>query len=212
MRRKIGAVVVALVATQLLSGCYLLRELDWSQDKVDSGESTTATIGTVGSDATEEGRLFVLGFFETEGFKLTGAKWDTTEKLGGTKELVRDDELLEIAGQDDSCFGGVPLRGVIGPATRLFRTNGVVKETSKFVDASLKAKAPNGNQGDGMVGIVAMGQWIDDGDGTPEDPESSDDEISCTGSSSTAVFKKGQNVPVARQGLIESVRGAIAGE
>jgi hypothetical protein len=211
MRRKTGAVVVALLATQLLSGCYLLRELDWSQDKVDGGESSTASIGTVGTNATEKGRVFVLGFFETEGFKLTGAKWDTGEVLGGTKDLVRDDALLELAGQDESCFGGVPIRGGAGPSTRLFRTNGLVKETSKFVDASLKAKAPPGNAGDAMVGIAAMGLWIDDGDDVPEDPDSSDDEISCTGSSTTAVLKKGSS-QMAHGGFFDAMRSALAGE
>ena len=38
MGKKAFAIVIALVATQLLSGCYILRELNWSKDLVPKGE------------------------------------------------------------------------------------------------------------------------------------------------------------------------------
>ncbi len=210
MKGKIFAVVVALVATQLLSGCYMLRELDWSKDKVGGGETSKARIGTIGTNSIDSGRIFVMGVFQTEGFKLKGAKWDTKGALGNTKKLVRDDELLELAASNDGCFGGVAFRRGPGSAARLYRTKGLAEESTKFVDASLKAKAPNGNDGDVLVGIVATGIWIDDGDKVPEDPESSDDEISCSGSSTTFVQKKGPTSM--REGLFETARNAFTGE
>lgn len=212
MKGRIFAIVLALVATQLLSGCYVLRELDWSKDKIGKGEKSTARIGTVGANLGDPGRVFVLGFFDTENVSVKSAKFDTKKAIGKTKKLVADDELLSIAGNEDSCFGAVPVRRGAGGGTtgvKLFRSKGVVKETGKFVDASLTLKAANNNDGGVAIGSVGMGYWIDDGDGVPEDPDASDDEIGCSGTSSTVVLKKGPS-PEPRFG--EALRAALGGE
>jgi hypothetical protein len=66
------------------------------------------------------------------------------------------------------------------------------KET-KLVVAKLKAKRDSPNQGGGFAGLILTGEWVDDGDGVPEDPGSTDDAITCTGESTTSLLLKGND-------------------
>jgi hypothetical protein len=64
---------------------------------------------------------------------------------------------------------------------------------NKFVDAKLKVKRTSDDQS-GFAGVIISGEWLDDGDGVPEDPGATDDEIDCTGETTTSFLMKG-NAP-----------------
>ncbi|HYQ85560.1 MAG TPA: hypothetical protein VEP28_16410, partial [Rubrobacter sp.] len=59
----------------------------------------------------------------------------------------------------------------------------------KLFGANFKLKTQQG--GGAFGGFVQTGQWLDDGDGQPEDPASSDDRYNCSGISTTFVGTKG---------------------
>jgi hypothetical protein len=53
-----------------------------------------------------------------------------------------------------------------------------VTHENRFMDAKVPIKAATAAKGGDGVGLW-MGSWLDDGDGVPEDPSSSDDDYVC---------------------------------
>ena len=208
MGRKLFAVVVALVAAQVFSGCYVLRELNWDKDKIDPGEKSTATIGLQGAGNTttaaiargatgDAGRFFLAVVGEgSGGFDISRPTFDSKDQLGAKEKLTRDDELLDLAFDDGPCSGLLPFRRQQGaPPGRAWRTQDDVESTNKFIESKMRAKVADDAPGGGFFGFVVSGQWIDDGDDVPEDPDTSDDEISCTGFTTTTFKIKGPQGP-----------------
>jgi hypothetical protein len=190
MNRKLFAVVGALVAAQLLSGCYFLRELNWSKDIVPRGESTKATIGLHPTGSPETSYFFLGAAGEGAGFSFKAPVFDANDVTGQKQKLVEDDAIGEFIDEQCQTFAPPISRG--GSAGSLWRTeNEVSSEQEKLIVAKLKAKRNAPNQGGGFGGLVITGEWIDDGDGNVEDPESTDDEILCTGESTTSFVMRG---------------------
>lgn len=48
MLKKVSVALAALLAASLVSGCYVLREVNWSKDQVKKGESTNLRVGLIG--------------------------------------------------------------------------------------------------------------------------------------------------------------------
>jgi len=200
--KKLLATVIALVAAQAFSGCYFLREMSWNKDKLDPGETSTATIGLQGTGetmmargATEtQGRFFVAALAEgSEGITLKRPVFDSKDQLGAKEKLIREDALLEYAFDDGPCSGVIPFRRRgMGPGGA-WRTEDTVANTEKFIEAKMKAKVANNAPGGSLAGLVASGEWVDDGDGIPEGP--SDDQITCTGYTTTSLEVKGPEAP-----------------
>lgn len=200
MKRKVLVIVAALVATQLLSGCFFLRELTWNKDKLAPGDKTNATISLQAIDDGPDGYFFVLPALESD-LRYKGANFDQTRALGNRQRMVEDTVLgNEAFDQCVSLFAGPRLRGP-GSDVTAFRTEGVVADNreNKFVEARLKVRAPGSSDAPGGFGVVFTGIWVDDGD---EIPEADDDQIDCTGFSSTSLLPKG--------GIPESARIADA--
>lgn len=204
MGKKLFAVVIALVAAQVFSGCYLLRELSWDTDKVKPGDKTTATIGLQGSGSTmmargateQEGRFFLVVLAESsEGIAIKRPTFDSNDQLGAKEKLIRDDALLEFAFDQPPCDGLIPFRRQGTGPGGAWRTESTVPNTEKFIQAKLKAAVADDAPGGGIFGLVASGEWIDDGDDIPEDPGSSEDEITCTGFTTTSFGVKGPEAP-----------------
>jgi len=208
--KKVLAVVVALVAALLVSGCYSLREFNWSDDKVKPGNSTTGKMSLTPSDDVTDRHFFIFVSVITEEFsaKFPSAKWDTTQVFGNPKKMVKD-PALETAALD---YGGcqsvfaVPRRGIDIEEIAFVTNNAVRDDTGKFVEAKLKSKLTDDAEG-GPFGVVQTGAWLDDGDGVPEDPDVSDDEINCYGAVTTNYASKGQ-APAAPR-LVDSLRAAF---
>lgn len=198
MKGKIGAVVLALVAAQLLSGCYLLRGLDWSTNKVGPGDTSKATIELQGTGDEVNGRYFVYALLLGDGAKPKGGEFDSTEKVyNKAKDLVEDANLASVASVRASCQPPTsPIRRRGALEGYAFRTKGSVKETIKFIESTLKVRQSGSSTDTGLFGWVFTGEWEDDGDDLPEDPESTDDIIECTGISSTNLGSKGSNLRV----------------
>lgn len=207
MKRKLSVAIGALVAAQLLSGCYILREISWNKDKVNDGDKTTATIGlqpTGGSFGRvaargngTEGRFFLFAINEnSEGVDLRRPTFDSGDVTNQKEKLTRDNALRDLAAD-----GGCPIPIAFarqGPFSggKVWRTDDDVSSaTNKFVDAKLKAKVAQDAPDGGFFGLIASGIWVDDGDGVPEDPDSTDDEIDCTGFTTTTFQVKGTEPP-----------------
>jgi hypothetical protein len=195
MGKKVLAVVVALVAAQVLSGCYFLRELNWNKDIVPKGEDTTATVGLQPSGEPKSTSYFFMGATgKGVGFTLGRPVFDSKDVTGQKQKLIEDNSLGDAIGGNCDVF--TPVRSVRGPGvpSELWRTDEEVHaDTNKMVQAKLKAKRNSANEGGGFAGLIITGEWEDDGDGIPEDPETSDDEIMCTGESTTSFILRGSN-------------------
>jgi hypothetical protein len=199
MQKRVGVVVAALVAATALSGCWGLREAFWTKDKLQPREKTTLRVGLIPSGAGEPGRFFLGLLLKNAGMSFGPAKFDATGELGRPKKMVRDSELAQALGDFGSCDGPFPLPGT---PNILFRTRGnVSSDTRKFVDATMRARAAGGRQGGGAGGFVVTGNWVDDGDGVPEDPDTTDDVLECTGLSTTVVIKRGSKITRALRDL-----------
>lgn len=202
MGKKLSVIVFALVAAQIFSGCYVLREIGWSKDKIKEGEKTKATISLQSSNSGSktlrgvagEGRFFLASFAEqSEGLSLKRPIFDVGNVIGQKEKLVQDDALADLVFTDENCPTPVTARRGPGPSPdTLWRTEGDVNENpNKFVDTRLTAKVANGAPGGGLFGLIYTGAWIDDGDGVPEDPATTDDEIFCSGIATTTFVVKG---------------------
>ena len=202
MTKKLIVCVGVLVAAQLLSGCYFLRELNWSKDVVPKGENTKATIGLQPS-GDEEADYFFMGLAgKGAGFTLGVPTFDSKDVSGQKQKLVEDAELNGLIGENCDLFIPQARRGAVG-GSLLWRTEDPVTaaKEQRLVDATLKAKRQAPGEGGGFVGIFITGFWSDDGDGIPEDPASTDDEIECTGESTTSFLMKG-TAPIRESGDI----------
>ncbi len=175
MRKKIVATVAVLTAATLLSGCWFLREASWTIDNVQPGKATTLKIGLLGIKEGDEppARFFVMIGQEGSQVKLRRARFDTTQVLGKTKKMIKDPVL---AGVVDACpyDGGVTFR----TKTRVANAN------RKLIEATVRAKVPK-NAGGATIALLTTGAWYDDGDGTPEPSDTSDDSYVCSGMATT---------------------------
>jgi hypothetical protein len=211
MRKKVLAIVVALVAVQLVSGCYQLREFDWSKDQVKPGDATTGRISLTGVDDKVDGRFFIFVSVLSEDLaaKFPSASWDTNGVFGKPKKMVKDSGLVTAARDYGGC-DGVFVRRQHGPPPIVelaFVTRKNVRDDApRFVEAELRSKLANGATS-GPIGNVATGEWIDDGDGVPEDPDMTDDEIDCTGSVTTSYGAKGQEPPASLSDSLRAIFG-----
>ena len=198
MKRKLLVCVGALVAAQLLSGCYVLRELSWDKDKVPAGEKSTATLGLHGTGSTvmarggssDEGRFFlVVTGGGSEDLTLRRPALDSKEQRS-KGEVFRISAIPNLLDQGSCAAPPRPFRQG-GPPGLLWRTEDDAEETSKIIEAKLKAKAATDAEEGGFGGLILSGYWIDDGDDVVEDPASSDDDIGCVGVMTTTLLVKG---------------------
>ena len=188
-KRQVGAILAAAVLMTALSGCWVLRESFWTVDKVKPGNATKLRLGLAASDNNDPpGRFFMaLNFKSSGGIKLRPAFFDSTGVLGNPKKMVKDLDLLAFLGDEDVCDS------ILSGGT-LYRTQGnVSSDTRKFIEASLRAKTPNGSDGGGFGAQITTGEWRDDGDLIPEpDPE---DEYECSGEATSGFVIKGSPSP-----------------
>ena len=196
MGKKVLAIVVALVAAQLLSGCYFLRELTWSKDVVPKGENSKATVGLQPSGAEDDTYFFMGIVGKGFGFTPKTPTFDAENVAGLKEKLTPDSSIADLIEENCSFFAPPIARGGF-PGLAVWRTEDVVpsdKET-KLVVAKLKAERDSPNGGGGFAGLIFTGEWVDDGDGEVDDPDSSDDIIECTGESTTSLLLRGDKKP-----------------
>ena len=190
MKKKLVVGVGALVAAQIFSGCYFLREINWNPDLAPKRESTKATISLQSSDEAEPSYFFLGETGKGDGFAFKRPVFDSKDLTGQKQKLIVDEEIGEFL---DACqtFSPPVARGAGAPT--IWRTEDEVSDTDpeKFVELKLKAERAS-NVAGGYGGLIITGQWIDDGDGVVEDPESTEDQFACTGEATTTFLLKGQ--------------------
>lgn len=190
MRKGLVVAVGALGMSLLFSGCFVMRTMTFTDDKVQAGKKTIAKISVAGNTETVEmlrgGSLPEYPFFgmlSAEGSKIAkGGRFDTKGVFDGPVRLVKDAGLATVA--EEACETFVPLpvaakRGISEPELSAARTRNpfVATNERKFMDVRLPIRATKAFNSDGFA--IFMGTWADDGDGVPEDPEASDDAFDC---------------------------------
>jgi hypothetical protein len=191
MKKGLLVVVGALGASLLFSGCFVMRTMTFTDDKVQAGKKTTAKISVAGN--TEEVEKMLGGggsserpFFmmiSAEGSKIAkGGKFDTKGVFDGPVRLVKNAGLLGIA--EEACATATPVsatsskRGITETVSAVTTRNPFVATNErKFMDVRLPILATKTFNADGFG--IFMGTWADDGDGVAEDPEVSDDSYDC---------------------------------
>jgi hypothetical protein len=212
MKKGLAVAVGALATSLLFSGCFMMRTLTYTKDKVDAGEKTTARVTLHGSTGgVMTARLRELGlrggdqperpFFllRPEGYvKLAkGGVLDTKGVFDGPVKLNRDSALAAIA--DQECGNAFLARGVDGPGPTAVRTAQTFDAPNgrKIINAKLALKVPAAGEGTaGAAHLLTVGSWYDDGDGVPEDPGGTDDSYQCSPPyTSTVIIKGPVNLP-----------------
>jgi hypothetical protein len=197
MKKGLAVGVGVLAASVLFSGCFFMRSLSYTKDKIAPGERTTARVSLHGDTAKDPETPFFLLFAEG-GMKLAkGGKFDTTGAFSGPVRLVRDNALSGAA--QDSCGNivarklrsrrGLGLMTAVRTREPFAATNG-----RKIIQAKLPMRA-TGDAFNAVGMVLAAGGWIDDGDGVPEDPEGSDDLFQCGPPYTTSLLIKGGTPP-----------------
>jgi hypothetical protein len=177
LRKLILAGLLCGLLALSLSGCFAMRTLTYTKDKVDAGKRTNALISVAGSTSGNEHPFFFLAS-EFGSKVVNGGRLDTGGVAGGPADLRRNNALIPFA--QDNC----PTEGIAkGPGavtSSLVATEDpfTVTHENKFMNAKVPIKAATAAKGGDAVGLW-MGSWFDDGDGVPEDSSSSDDDYVC---------------------------------
>ena len=121
---------------------------------------------------------------------LRAPKWDTTKVLGRKpKKMIAYPALAEWIPAGGEFCADIPA----GSDVLVWRTKGRQPNAGrKFVEAQLPVKVGRKAPGGGFVGAFYSGAWLDDGDGIPEDPATSDDAYECTGFTLTSFRVRGK--------------------
>lgn len=204
-----------MILSTLLSGCFIMRTLTYTEDKVEPGEKSTAKVTVNGetgemmkSVATFDDSVQAKGdddefpFFFLEAnddaTKLTnGGKFDTGGVFAGPKALKVNATLVEVAAEECSLLIAKAKQGPPEPARSAVATEQPfdASNSRKIIEAKVPIKS-NPNAVGGVGYGLSMGTWFDDGDGNPEDPDTTDDEYECQPPYiSTLVLKGGAPLP-----------------
>jgi hypothetical protein len=193
LRKLILAGLLCGLAAFTLSGCFVMRTLTYTKDKVDAGDKTTALISVEGQTEGDEFPFFFL--FSEGGSKVTnGGTLDTAGIADGPAALTRHDELIPAA--EDTCPPPPSSKGPGTGAESIVATDSpfTVHNGNKLMDAKLPIKASTHSPGGDALGIY-MGTWNDDGDGVVEDPGSSDDSYDCQPPYLSSILIRGGTPP-----------------
>ena len=172
-----------------MSGCIAQTGFHWTDAKPKKGETTKGILelkGVEGSGAILRGVTPDQAYFyitlggDGTGVTEKGFKFDTTEALGKAKKMVEDPSL---ASEADTC---APISAQVA-----YRTKKPVpySPVDELIEATFKVAISE--EGGGIGGYVASGQWVDDGDGIAEPSDSSDDRYECSGFTTTYMSSKG---------------------
>ena len=184
-----------------MSGCFVMRTLTFTHDTVKKdGGKTTALISVSAQSENDEYPFFYV-ISEAGAVPKTG-RLDTKGKFSGPVKMKRDDALQTFAADD--CQSSIAPKGPT-VQERLIATKDpfTAHNAVKFMDAKVPIKM-EGNEGDGLA--IFMGSWLDDGDGVPEDPDTTDDDYSCQPPYITAIGGKSPPQPKNGSSLLDMLR------
>jgi hypothetical protein len=188
VKKRILAAAGAIAISAGLSGCIAFTGFHWTDDMPKPGKTTTGLIESRGIDSGSEpaeAYFYVSINGEGDGFTLKKFTFDAGDAIGEKGKMVADDTIEDYSSGECSPVSG----GAI------YRTQVQVSSAplNKLIQTKFKVKIDDA--GGGFGGIVSTGQWYDDGDGVAEDPTSSGDTYTCTGSTSTVMGSKGFDFP-----------------
>ncbi len=197
-KSRLALVLAGVGALALVfSGCFVLAGINFSRLSIKphagKNSKTTLTVTTHSDDTDHVDNQFgspydrrrgvvwfLIGLPEDNSIKPFGKpKFDTTQQMGKTKKLVKDNAMRNALVDAETCM---PDGGMVSTNYWAYRTASKVKDRekpakpvlTKFVLKSVAKLTAYENPASVLVG---SGWWVDDGDGD-FDP---DDEVACTG-------------------------------
>jgi hypothetical protein len=205
MKSRLPAGMLAGVLVLGLSGCFALRGFEWSKQQPKAGTTVVAklTVGPalipgppgVGGYSHKDYPFTLIGFSSSGNFTLgTGSRWDTEGHFNGPKPLIPDQSLADFVLSNGNCditdytTNTVPLdtQAYIWKAVRPEALVGDKGKIAKTALEKIKIKVDNGAQTDVDNVVFVTGEWVDDGDTTPEDS----DTIQCNGQLNASIATK----------------------
>lgn len=177
-----------------LSGCFFMRTLSYTKDKVDAGKKTTALISVLAGTGTSDEYPFFFMASEGGSKLVKGGKLDTKSVYDGPVSLKPNAALIPFA--EDNCNGIPKAKGPGTTTESLVATNApfVAPNENKLMDAKVPIKASKHSPG-GDAYALYMATWTDDGDGVPEDPGTTDDGYDCQPPYTSAILIHGGTPP-----------------
>lgn len=198
--KKLLAVGAAAGLSFVMSGCFVMQTLNYTDNKPKAGKKTTAKITVLGetdsdmrSGSALRGDLVEYPFFLVlaEGAVAKKGVFDAKGVFDGPVDLVINDDLIDPALSE--CDVPVPRRGLT-PRVVATEDPFVATTERKYMLAEVPLKTD-----ETAIGVVVsfnMGTWIDDGDGVPEDPGATDDEFECQPAYTSFFATKGAEDPM----------------
>lgn len=195
MKKKLGFVVGALALTFMLSSCFMLVSFGILDYTLTPGQTTKARFtlrptnfeNSIGPPATGPQYEFVIiGIESGSDLQANTAKWGTTGTFGGPTTMAPNGALIGAMGS--ACSGhGINFQDLTGLTFKAYVTPTKIADKNKFgrsavVEVVIKAQA-DASPGDEAVIFGIAGNWVDDGNDTPDGA----DFFLCSGVATTRV-------------------------
>ena len=191
MRRKIASGLGGATLIWFLTSCFMLNGFVLLDYTLKPGQVTKArfTLRATNFEANNpdgfrgaQYEFVVVGVTTDGGLTAQTAKWGTNGTFGGPTTMVANGTLLAAIMSAGCGSNGLNIVDITGMTWKAYQTPTKVADGGKYeqkllVDVNVKAKAAAA-PGDEFDVVGVAGQWWDDGD---DNPESSDDFLSCYG-------------------------------
>jgi hypothetical protein len=206
MRKKLGFAVGAIALTFVLSSCWALQSFTIGDYTLTPGQTTKAKLtlrpmGAAYAPVFTGARQFVIIGVGTIGGDTTdigvsNATWGVNRQFGGPLPMGVENGIVTSLAAGDCAQSGLDFTDIGGVTWKAFATptnknDGGKVEKMSVIQVVLKAKAAAVDAGENYTIMGVVGAWKDDGDGTPEDTASTDDQYICWGISTGSVHSLG---------------------
>jgi hypothetical protein len=180
MRKKVGLSIGMVAVALLLSSCFVLQGFVVTTYSIAPGHATKVRFtlrpsnfdNQIGPPVTGAQYEFVIvGVPDTGDLTSQKAKWGTNGKFGGPLTMAANGSLIAAIGSQCAANGlnlqditDMTLKAYVTPS-KIADKNAITK--SAVVEVNVKAQA-DATPGDNWQVVGIAGEWVDDGDDTPD--------------------------------------------
>jgi hypothetical protein len=206
MRKRLLSLVGVIGLTFVLSSCWALQSFTIGDYTLTPGQTTKVKLtlrpmGAAYAPVFTGARQFVIigvGAIggDTTDIGVSNATWAVNGQFGGPLPMGVENGIVTSLAMGDCAQSGLDFTDIAGVTWKAFATptnknDGGKVEKKSVIEVLLKAKAAAVDAGENYTIMGVVGAWKDDGDGTPEDTASTDDQYVCWGISTGSVHSLG---------------------